>query len=53
MPDLKVRLVQKDDNNKDQTVAEGTYDKVKILQKGQLTRNIIINRICSVFIYRS
>lgn len=34
MPDLKVRLVQKDDNDNDLTVAEGTYDEVKILQKG-------------------
>ncbi|CAF1279085.1 unnamed protein product [Adineta steineri] len=33
MPDLKVRLVQKDENNNEQTVVEGTYDKVKILQK--------------------
>jgi hypothetical protein len=34
MPDLKLRLVQKDENNKDQTVVEGTYDEVKVLQKG-------------------
>jgi hypothetical protein len=34
MPDLKVRLVQTDDNNNHQIVAEGTYDEVKILQKG-------------------
>ena len=34
MPDLKVRLVQKDENNNDQIVAEGTYDEMKILQKG-------------------
>ncbi|UJR35522.1 hypothetical protein I4U23_028276 [Adineta vaga] len=33
MPDLTVRLVQKDEQNNDQIVAEGTYDKVKILQK--------------------
>jgi hypothetical protein len=36
MPDLKLRLVQKDENDKDQIVAEGTYDQVKILQKGEL-----------------
>ncbi len=36
MPDLNIRLVQKDENDNDQTVAEGTYDQVKILQKGQL-----------------
>jgi hypothetical protein len=35
MPDLKLRLVQKDENDKDLTVAEATYDEVKILQKGQ------------------
>lgn len=35
MPDLKLRLVQKDENNNEQTVAEGNYDEVKILQKGQ------------------
>ncbi|CAF5132987.1 unnamed protein product, partial [Rotaria sp. Silwood1] len=34
MPDLKVRLVQKDENNNDQIVAEGTYDKVNIVQQG-------------------
>jgi hypothetical protein len=34
MPDLKVRLVQKDENNNDQIVVEGTYDEMKILQKG-------------------
>lgn len=34
MPDLKLRLVQKDENNNEQTVVEGTYDEVKILQKG-------------------
>jgi len=34
MPDLKVRLVQKDENDKDQIVVEGTYNEVKILQKG-------------------
>jgi hypothetical protein len=34
MADLKVRLVQKDENNNEQTVVEGTYDKVNILQKG-------------------
>ncbi|CAF1978155.1 unnamed protein product [Rotaria magnacalcarata] len=33
MPDLKVRLVQKDDNNKDKIVAEATYDKVNIFQE--------------------
>ncbi|CAF3386993.1 unnamed protein product [Rotaria sp. Silwood1] len=33
MPDLKVRLVQKDENNNDQIVAEGTYDKVNIVQQ--------------------
>lgn len=34
MPDLKIRLVQKDENDNDLAVAEGTYDEVKILQKG-------------------
>jgi hypothetical protein len=34
MPDLKVRLVQKDENDNDQTVVEGTYNGVNILQKG-------------------
>ena len=34
MPDLTVRLVQKDEQNNDTIVAEGTYDKVTILQKG-------------------
>lgn len=34
MPDLTVRLVQKDENNNEQIVAEGTYDKMKVLQKG-------------------
>jgi hypothetical protein len=34
MPDLKVRLVKKDENNNEHTVAEGTYDKVTVLQKG-------------------
>jgi len=38
MPDLTIRLVQKDENDKDQTVVEGTYDEVKILQKGQLRK---------------
>lgn len=33
MPDLKLRLVQKDQNDNDIIVAEGTYDKVNILQK--------------------
>ncbi|CAF3319462.1 unnamed protein product [Rotaria socialis] len=33
MPDLKVRLVQKDDNNIDKIVVEGTYDKVNIFQE--------------------
>lgn len=35
MPDLKVRLVQKDEQGHDQTIAEGTYDQVNILKKGQ------------------
>lgn len=34
MPDLTVRLVQQDSNNKDRIIAEGTYDKVKIFQQG-------------------
>lgn len=33
MPDLNLRLVQKDQNDNDVIVAEGTYDKVNILQK--------------------
>lgn len=33
MPDLKVRLVKKDENNKDKTVAEGTFDEVKIFEQ--------------------
>jgi len=44
MPDLKVRLVKKDENNNEHTVAEGTYDKVTVLQKGQLASNSIINK---------
>lgn len=35
MPDLNVRLVQKDENDNDLTVAEGTHDEVKILKKGE------------------
>ena len=34
MPDLNVRLVQKDDYNNERIVVEGTYDQVKILQQG-------------------
>ncbi|CAF1528758.1 unnamed protein product [Adineta ricciae] len=33
MPDLTVRLVQKDEQDNDNIVAEGTYDKMTILQK--------------------
>lgn len=44
MPDLKVRLVQKDENDNDVTVAEGTYDEVKILEKG-LLRNFTSDRM--------
>ena len=36
LPDMTLRLVQKDENNNEETVAEGTYDEVKVLQKGQL-----------------
>ena len=35
MPDLKVRLVQKDEQGHEQTVVEGTHNEVKVLQKGE------------------
>ena len=39
MPDLKVRLVQKDENGQEQTIAEGTHEKVDVLQKGSAEQN--------------
>ena len=45
MPDLKVRLVQKDENDNDLTVVEGTYDEVKILQKGLLKNSRTLIRL--------
>ena len=39
MPDLKVRLVQKDENGQDQTVVEGTHEKVDVLQTGSVEQN--------------
>ena len=37
MPDLKVRLMQKNEQGQDTIIAEGSHDQVKILQKGLLT----------------
>jgi hypothetical protein len=34
MPDLNIRLVQKDEHGQDQTVAEGTHDQMTIQHKG-------------------
>ncbi|CAF1091046.1 unnamed protein product, partial [Didymodactylos carnosus] len=34
MPNMTIRLTQKDDNNNEKIVAEGTLEKVKIFEKG-------------------
>lgn len=50
MPDLTVRLIQKDDKDHDQIVAEGSHDNIKILRRGLLKTNQCARYVCKMIL---